>query len=89
MQSDAPKEKAKCRGCGKELRGHPYYTGKPAYLPLPEGGRALAHYFGGWVCSASCEIRVFKEMRDANVWGSTEARLTSEAHDRHERNRIR
>lgn len=78
-------DKAECRGCHQELRGAPYYTGKPAYHPVT-GRRALAHYFGGWVCSARCERRVFLEMKAANVWGSTERRLMSEAEDRHARN---
>jgi hypothetical protein len=77
-------DKATCRGCHRELRGSPYYTGKPAFI-RPHV-RALAHYFGGWVCSASCEVRVFKDMRDAGVWGSTEARLMASAHDRHAAN---
>ena len=79
-------DKAHCRGCRRELRGSPYYTGKPAYHP-ETGTRALAHYFGGWVCSAACERRVFREMRDAGVWGSTEARLMAAADARHEANR--
>lgn len=79
-------DKARCRGCHRQLDGHPYYTGKPAYLP-ETGRQALSHYFGGWVCSANCERRVFEDMKQSGVWGSTEARLMANAYDRHEANR--
>ena len=75
-------DKATCRGCGRELDGAPYYTGKPAYFP-ETGAPAVAHYFGGWVCSANCDIRVFDEMKHANVWNSTERQLRATAHERH------
>lgn len=49
---------AECRGCGKALRGKPYYMGGDAYLPLDEGGgRAKANHYGGFVCSYSCDYR--------------------------------
>ena len=60
--------KAECRGCHRELRGSPYHKGGSAYVPgtetkrRPSGVRALAHHFGGWVCSANCNRRVFKDM---------------------------
>lgn len=77
---------ATCRGCRRELRGAPYHAGGPAYLPLEEGGgRAVAHYFGGWVCSAACDRKVFREMKEQNVWGSTEERLMQTADQRHAR----
>jgi hypothetical protein len=79
-------DKAHCRGCHRQLDGHPYYTGKPAYLP-ESGVRALAHHFGGWVCSAECERRVFRDMQAANVWSSDCARMMAAAYDRHEANR--
>lgn len=47
------------------------------------GKRALAHYFGGWVCSPECDQKVFREMRAENVWGSIEATLMGNAYERH------
>lgn len=79
-------EKATCRGCHRHLDGAPYHTGKPAYLP-ENGKRALAHHFGGWVCSATCERRIFEAMRAEGVWGSREAELMALASDRHAENR--
>lgn len=47
---------AECRGCGRALRGYPYYMGKPAYLPLSEGGgQVKVNHYGGFVCSYSCD----------------------------------
>lgn len=49
---------AECRGCGKSLRGKPYYMGGSAYLPLSEGGgQAKTNHYGGFVCSYSCDYR--------------------------------
>lgn len=79
-------DKAHCRGCRRELEGHPYYTGKPAYLP-ETGVRVLSHHFGGWVCSAQCERRVFEDMKGQGVWGSDIAIMMAAAYDRHEANR--
>lgn len=79
-------DKAHCRGCRRELRGHPYYTGKSAYLPENDVP-ALAHHFGGWVCSAQCERRVFEDMKGQGVWGSVEATKMANAYDRHETHR--
>ena len=77
---------ATCRGCRRELRGSPYHAGGTAYHP-ETGKRALAHHFGGWVCSAACERKVFSQMKAENVWGSVEARLMASADDRHAANR--
>lgn len=82
-------ETAECRGCHRKLEGSPYHQGGSAFVPV-EGGRsrrALAHYFGGWVCSARCEIKVFEEMKEAGVWGTVERRLQGAAYDRHEANK--
>ncbi len=81
-------DKAHCRGCHRLLNGHPYYTGKPAYIP-ETGARALSHHFGGWVCSSTCERRVFEQMKAENVWSSDCARMVAAAYDRHEANRVR
>lgn len=51
-------ETAECRGCGKALRGKPYYMGGSAYLPLSEGGgQAKVNFYGGFVCSRGCDYR--------------------------------
>jgi hypothetical protein len=47
---------ATCRGCRRKLDGHPYHTGKPAYIP-ETGERAKVNHYGGWVCSESCDRR--------------------------------
>jgi hypothetical protein len=44
-----------CRGCGRQLDGSPYHTGKPAYVP-ETGERAKANHYGGWVCSRQCDF---------------------------------
>ena len=55
--SENTEETAKCRHCGTPLRGKPYHLGGGAYLPLPKGGRAPVNYYGGYVCSRSCDYR--------------------------------
>lgn len=47
---------AKCRKCGKQLRGKPYHMGGGALLPLEDGGgRAKVNHYGGYVCSYRCD----------------------------------
>ena len=50
-------EKAKCRGCGKVLEGHPFYTGKPAYVRSRKHGLVAVPkcHYGGHVCSERCD----------------------------------
>lgn len=53
-------DQAVCRGCGAELDGSPYHRGGTAYVRRPDGSsgaRAKANYYGGWVCSRSCDYR--------------------------------
>lgn len=76
---------AHCRACKRTLKGSPFWSGQPAYLPESDAP-ALAHHFGGWVCSAQCEIHIFDEMKSAGVWGSVEATKKGNAYDRHETN---
>lgn len=54
-----------CRGCGKVLRGSPYFKGGRAYYPLGENGTVHACLYGGWVCSKSCDIRACKELEES------------------------
>lgn len=54
-------EKATCRGCGRELNGSPYYTGKPAYHPETKE-RCRSNFYGGHVCSEQCDYRASLEL---------------------------
>lgn len=54
-----------CRGCGRELRGSPYWKGGLAYYPLNERGTVHACYYGGWVCSRSCDARACREQEES------------------------
>jgi len=63
-------EQAECRWCRMKLRGQPYYTGKPAFHPRT-GKQVLTHYFGGFVCSAQCDVKIFDDMKSYGVWGSS------------------
>lgn len=78
-QRECMAETAMCRGCGRELDGKPFYMGGSAYVPgtktrsRPYGVQALSHFYGGYVCSASCNRRVFTEMSGHSVWSSDDA----------------
>lgn len=73
-------ETAVCRGCGRVLDGKPYHCGGSAYVPgtktrsNPSGVKALCHFYGGFVCSAGCNRRVFNDMASHNVYSSEDAR---------------
>lgn len=54
-------ETALCRGCRKILNGKPYYKGGQAYIPIT-GEKAPSNFYGGFVCSEQCDIRVCLEM---------------------------
>lgn len=54
------REQATCRGCGRLLIGDAYMYGGSAYLP--EGGQAKVCYYGGFVCSESCDRRACLEL---------------------------
>lgn len=58
---------AVCRGCGKHLTGDPYWKGGRASVWI--NGRyshtAKANYFGGWVCSRSCDYRASLELEQS------------------------
>lgn len=72
-------EQAECRGCRRKLDGKPYSMGGSAYVPdtktrnRPYGVRALGHFYGGYVCSPTCNRRVFTEMKSHNVSSSEDA----------------
>ena len=46
---------AKCRGCGKELTGKPYFTGNLYAFNPKTGEEAKINYYGGFVCSEKCD----------------------------------
>ena len=52
---------AKCRGCGKPLNGTSYHLGGSAYDPVT-GEQAKINFYGGYVCSYNCDVRVCLEM---------------------------
>lgn len=58
------KEKAKCRGCGKELKGDAYRYGGRAY-DLVTGKEAKKNYYGGFVCSYTCDHRSSLELEQS------------------------
>lgn len=45
-----------CRGCGRTLKGSPYFKGGRAFIP-ETGAAARVNHFGGWVCSRTCDHR--------------------------------
>lgn len=58
MSHHGSDEHAVCRGCGKVLRGEPFYKGGQAFLPIPGRSiRALTNFYGGFVCSRECDWR--------------------------------
>jgi hypothetical protein len=54
-------EKATCRGCGKVLKGKPYYMGGGAY-DLKTGVQCKVNFYGGYVCSKDCDISASLEL---------------------------
>lgn len=54
-------EHATCRGCGMKLNGKPYYMGGSAYHPYTKE-RCPSNYYGGFVCSKSCDYRSALEL---------------------------
>ena len=57
-------ETAVCRGCGKQLRGKPYYLGGNAYDPRT-GEQAKVCHYGGYVCSEQCDRRACLELESS------------------------
>lgn len=54
-------EVATCRGCGKVLKGKPYYMGGQAYIP-GTSKEAKVNYYGGFVCCEACDINASLEL---------------------------
>lgn len=54
------KEIATCRGCGKILKGKPYYMGGAAYDPETNQS-CKVNFYGGYVCSENCDLKSSRE----------------------------
>lgn len=65
---------AVCRGCGKLLRGNPYWKGGRAYHPDGKGS-VKACYYGGWVCSRSCDYKACLELEESMPGHRGQAKL--------------
>lgn len=57
-------EVATCRGCGKVLKGKPYYMGGTAYNHSTNEA-AKVNFYGGYVCSQQCDIRACRELESS------------------------
>lgn len=76
MIFDNDEATAKCRGCGMALRGKPYHLGGNAYHPRT-GEQAKSNFFGGYVCSYSCDRRVSLDMLSSMPGAGPAVRLDS------------
>jgi hypothetical protein len=59
-----PEQTASCRGCGRQLRGKPYYMGGQAFHP-ETGAQCPANYYGGFVCSKGCDRKASLELEQS------------------------
>lgn len=78
---------AVCRGCGKLLKGSPYFKGGSA--STPEGRSARVCYYGGWVCSYGCDVRACAELEDSMPGHGTGLAHAMRTLDRRARERIK
>ena len=60
----AAKEPARCRHCGKLLRGTAYMYGGHAYHP-DTGKQCPVNYYGGYVCSEHCDRQALFAMESS------------------------
>ncbi|MCZ4270775.1 hypothetical protein [Maritalea porphyrae] len=78
-------EKATCRGCGRVLEGHPYHTGKSAWIMNHRKYgliRAPSCHYGGHVCSERCDVKACRELEGSMPGYSGEPRRLSGNLDR-------
>lgn len=68
---------AVCRGCGRVLRGKPYFMGGFAYHPIT-GKRCPANFFGGFVCSEQCDRKASLEQEQSMPGHGTTQRYPSQ-----------
>ncbi len=59
-----PREKATCRGCGRELWGEAFLYGGRAYHP-ETGHECPENYYGGFVCSRRCDAKASLEFEQS------------------------
>lgn len=79
-------EVARCRGCGRVLRGEPYYRGKPAFHP-ETGEQCKTNFYGGFVCSSSCDYRAsLTQEQSMPGHGDGQTRLSPYAAESHRNN---
>lgn len=79
-------EVATCRGCGRILKGKPYYMGGQAYIP-GTNKEAKCNYYGGYVCSESCDIHACLELEQSMPGhGLSQKTISSDAQRRVNRN---
>jgi hypothetical protein len=50
-------ETNRCRHCGTELTGKPYYTGNIYAKRVSDGREARINFYGGFVCCEECDFR--------------------------------
>ena len=62
-------ESARCRGCGLELNGKPFYAGGVASHPRT-GEICKKNHYGGFVCSWECDNKSSRELENS-MPGST------------------
>lgn len=81
-----PDSNAECRGCGRAMLGEPYHTGKSAWIMNSRRHglvRAPQCYYGGHVCSESCDTIACRELEGSMPgYGGKEPRRLSGNLDR-------
>lgn len=78
-------ETARCRHCARPLRGKPYYMGGPAFHPISKE-QCKVNYYGGFVCSESCDLRASLELESSMPGAGSTKRLSSSASSHHKNN---
>ena len=76
---------AKCRGCRKRLNGTFYHLGGSAYDPVT-GEQAKVNFYGGYVCSYNCDVKVCLEMSSSMPGAGPAISLNSPEREQVERN---
>jgi hypothetical protein len=71
-------EPARCRWCRAVLHGRAYQFGGPAFLKLG-GKEAPVNYYGGYVCSRSCDYRACLELEGSMPGHGGQTRPGTEA----------
>jgi hypothetical protein len=62
-------ETAKCRGCGKILKGKPYHLGR-SYVTDPATKKQVKEsFYGGYVCSYTCDYESCLKMQNSSGAG--------------------